>query len=37
MIGSVPREFRLMGGNPEHRFHLIQTRAGELDPEMIDA
>ena len=28
---------RLMGRNPEHRFHFIQNRAGELDPEMIDA
>ena len=37
MIGSVPREFRLTGGNPEHRFMFIQNRAGELDPEMIDA
>jgi topoisomerase-4 subunit B len=28
---------RLMGRNPEHRFHFIQNRAGELDPDMIDA
>jgi len=28
---------RLMGRNPEHRFMFIQNRAGELDPEMIDA
>ena len=28
---------RLMGRNPEHRFHFIQNRAGELDPELIDA
>jgi topoisomerase-4 subunit B len=28
---------RLMGRNPEHRFQFIQNRAGELDPEMIDA
>ena len=28
---------RLMGRNPEHRFHFIQNRAGEIDPEMIDA
>ena len=28
---------RLMGRNPEHRFTFIQNRAGELDPEMIDA
>jgi topoisomerase-4 subunit B len=28
---------RLMGRNPEHRFQFIQNRAGELDPDMIDA
>ena len=28
---------RLMGRNPEHRFHFIQNRAGELDKDMIDA
>ncbi len=28
---------RLMGRTPEHRFMFIQNRAGELDPEMIDA
>jgi len=28
---------QLMGRNPEHRFNFIQNRAGELDPEMIDA
>ena len=28
---------RLMGRNPEHRFNFIQNRAGELDPELIDA
>ena len=28
---------RLMGRNPEHRFMFIQNRAGEIDPEMIDA
>ena len=28
---------RLMGRNPEHRFMFIQNRAGDLDPEMIDA
>jgi len=28
---------RLMGRNPEHRFHFIQTRAAELDEEEIDA
>jgi topoisomerase-4 subunit B len=28
---------RLMGRNPEHRFHFIQSRAGELDEEEIDA
>jgi len=28
---------RLMGRNPEHRFNFIQNRAGELDPDMIDA
>jgi topoisomerase-4 subunit B len=28
---------RLMGRNPEHRFMFIQNRAGELDPELIDA
>jgi topoisomerase-4 subunit B len=28
---------RLMGKNPEHRFHFIQTRAAELDEEAIDA
>ncbi|GGC20537.1 DNA topoisomerase 4 subunit B [Novosphingobium marinum] len=27
----------LMGRNAEHRFNFIQNRAGELDPEMIDA
>ena len=28
---------RLMGRNPEHRFHFIQSRAAELDEEEIDA
>ncbi len=28
---------RLMGRNPEHRFQFIQNRAGEIDPELIDA
>ncbi|MBH5322640.1 DNA topoisomerase IV subunit B [Aurantiacibacter sediminis] len=28
---------QLMGRNPEHRFNFIQNRAGEVDPEMIDA
>ncbi|WDF71610.1 DNA topoisomerase IV subunit B [Novosphingobium sp. KACC 22771] len=28
---------RLMGRNPEHRFHFIQNRAADIDPEMIDA
>ncbi|MBM3595141.1 MAG: DNA topoisomerase IV subunit B, partial [Alphaproteobacteria bacterium] len=28
---------RLMGKNPEHRFNFIQNRAGELDPDLIDA
>ena len=28
---------RLMGRNPEHRFHFIQNRAGEIDPDLIDA
>ncbi len=28
---------QLMGRNPEHRFNFIQNRAGELDPELIDA
>jgi topoisomerase-4 subunit B len=28
---------RLMGRNPEHRFQFIQNRAGEVDPELIDA
>jgi len=28
---------RLMGRNPEHRFIFIQNRAGELDPDLIDA
>ena len=28
---------RLMGRNPEHRFMFIQNRAGELDPDLIDA
>jgi len=28
---------RLMGRNPEHRFHFIQSRAAELDGEAIDA
>jgi topoisomerase IV subunit B len=28
---------RLMGRNPEHRFTFIQNRAGELDPDLIDA
>ncbi len=27
----------LMGRNPEHRFNFIQNRAGELDPDLIDA
>ena len=28
---------QLMGRNPEHRFNFIQNRAGELDPDLIDA
>ena len=28
---------RLMGRNPEHRFHFIQSRAAELDEAEIDA
>jgi topoisomerase-4 subunit B len=28
---------QLMGRNPEHRFNFIQNRAGELNPELIDA
>jgi len=28
---------RLMGRNPEHRFNFIQNRAGEFDPDLIDA
>ena len=28
---------RLMGRNPEHRFNFIQNRAGEIDPDLIDA
>ncbi|MDQ8756395.1 DNA topoisomerase IV subunit B [Sphingosinicella sp. LHD-64] len=28
---------RLMGRNPEHRFHFIQAHAAELDEEEIDA
>ncbi|MBH0113142.1 DNA topoisomerase IV subunit B [Novosphingobium sp. YJ-S2-02] len=28
---------RLMGRNPEHRFHFIQNRAGDLDRDLIDA
>ncbi len=28
---------RLMGKNPEHRFHFIQSHAAELDEEAIDA
>ncbi|MFN3946040.1 MAG: DNA topoisomerase IV subunit B [Allosphingosinicella sp.] len=28
---------RLMGRNPEHRFHFIQNHAAELDEEAIDA
>ena len=28
---------RLMGRNPEHRFHFIQSRAAEVDEEKIDA
>ena len=28
---------RLMGRNPEHRFHFIQANAAELDEEAIDA
>ncbi|MEA3028731.1 MAG: topoisomerase subunit [Sphingomonadales bacterium] len=28
---------RLMGRNPEHRFHFIQTHAADLDEEAIDA
>ncbi len=27
----------LMGRNPEHRFHFIQNRAGEIDRDLIDA
>ena len=28
---------RLMGRNPEHRFHFIQNRAGDVDRDLIDA
>jgi topoisomerase-4 subunit B len=28
---------RLMGRDPAQRFMFIQNRAGEIDPEMIDA
>jgi topoisomerase-4 subunit B len=28
---------RLMGRNPEHRFHFIQNHAAELDEAEIDA
>jgi topoisomerase-4 subunit B len=28
---------RLMGRDPAQRFQFIQNRAGEVDPEMIDA
>ncbi|MGX7895235.1 DNA topoisomerase IV subunit B [Tsuneonella sp. HG222] len=28
---------QLMGRNPEHRFNFIQSRAGELDRDLIDA
>ena len=28
---------RLMGRDPAHRFMFIQNRAGEIDPELIDA
>ena len=28
---------RLMGRNPEHRFMFIQNRAGDIDPDLIDA
>jgi topoisomerase-4 subunit B len=28
---------RLMGRNPEHRFHFLQTHAADLDEEAIDA
>ena len=28
---------RLMGRNPEHRFHFIQSHAAEVDEEEIDA
>jgi topoisomerase-4 subunit B len=28
---------QLMGRNPEHRFNFIQNRAGELNPDLIDA
>ena len=28
---------RLMGRNPEHRFHFIQNRASDLDRDLIDA
>jgi topoisomerase-4 subunit B len=28
---------RLMGRNPEHRFHFIQSRAAEVSEEEIDA
>ncbi len=45
---TLPQEFEqragvarlvdeLMGRNPEHRFHFIQNRAGEVDPDLIDA
>jgi len=26
-----------VGRNPEHRFNFIQNRAGEVDPDLIDA
>ncbi|KPF65181.1 DNA topoisomerase IV subunit B [Porphyrobacter sp. AAP60] len=45
---TLPQEFEqragvarlvdeLMGRNPEHRFNFIQNRAGEVDPDLIDA
>ena len=45
---SLPKEYeeragvkdlvdRLMGKNPEHRFHFIQANAATLDEEAIDA
>jgi hypothetical protein len=35
--GSTRRVDRLMGRDPAQRFMFIQNRAGEIDPELIDA